>query len=455
MEKKILFLLLLCGAVILVGGCEKCSVKENQGEESGEVSQKNPNEEDTQEYPDKDSIRFIIVDKLIFEMNGSICVAGEDDSLKLYEEGLRTFKIAGYLLGGQELSCNLSSGISKALSDTMAGEAFETLPGIMSNGTALPLSDIISGDAFEPLPGIMSSGTALPLSDTMGILPVIDSINFYRDIYTFTHDGDSISVLGGSYATPRNHYVAPVGVGFDALKGVPVSEACQINFYNYVNREYDQTSREVDGRVESVRWRDLGKLRRYRIEVVLKYPATAANQLNSQAPCRPDCPAPGRFVLHFYELENRVSLPDTIRISPGESIRLEPVLEAPEEFNILQWAKGRASKSNGMLNRYTVEQQFIRDIENPNLTEEGERYTSSKLHISEEGVLSVDSDWSPGLALSSGGAIYNSVPICVICMPQGDPQVELMKRSFTFPDGNIIEQYPTPFYCNSVVQIVR
>ena len=68
-------------------------------------------------------------------------------------------------------------------------------------------------------------------------------------------------------------------------------------------------------------------------------------------------------------------------------------------------------------------------------------------------MLTVDPDWNPVEATATGGAIYNCIPICVICMPQGNPQVEEMKCTFHFPDGKEIVQYPTPFYCNAVVEI--
>ena len=129
-------------------------------------------------------------------------------------------------------------------------------------------------------------------------------------------------------------------------------------------------------------------------------------------------------------------------------------MKAPEEFGILQWAKGHAGKSYTPLNENTVRMHYEEGMANPNLTEEGKRYTNSKIYLTLGGILSVAADWDPSKAIAKGGAICNTVPICVIAMPEGDPQVERLTRSFAFPGGSVASLAPTPFFCNSVVQIV-
>ena len=355
MERGVFICALLLIAAIMVSGCEK------ESKDNGSPGGTGPEE--------KDTAVTIPVERLIFRMNGEICSGGESDSLKLYEEGLRTFEIAGYEPGNADV-------------------------------------------------------------------PVVDSVNFYRDVYAFSYTGDSVYVLGGSYAAPKNHYVSAVGEGFRGWKGRALGGLSPVQFYNYVNRSYDYASVETQDGVHRVRWRDIGKLRRYRIEILLRQEI------------------PNRFTFHFYELENRIALPDTIKVAPGETVQLQPDLKAPEEFGILQWAKGHAGKSYTPLNENTVRMHYEGDMGNPNLTEDGKRYTDSKICLTSGGILSVARDWDPAKAASRGGAIYNTVPICVIAMPEGDPQVEGLTRSFAFPGGNVASLAPTPFFCNSVVQIV-
>lgn len=182
-------------------------------------------------------------------------------------------------------------------------------------------------------------------------------------------------------------------------------------------------------------WRDLGKLRRYRIEIILRQQGE------------------NKFTIPFYEKENKVTVPDTIDISPGDTLQLGYQADAPAEFNIFEWARGSATNAFNPLNAKSVEEAFYAEMENPLLTEEGKRYTFSKVHLSPTGLLTVDADWDPTGATAAGGAIYNSIPICIIFMPQGTPLVEQMKRTFRFPDGKEIVQYPTPFYYNAVVRI--
>lgn len=356
MERGVLFYLAVVIAAMMAAGCEKDTAVGIPVEET------NPAE--------KDPEPFTPVERLFFRMDGEICNGGEGDSLKLQEEGLRTFGIAGYEPAG-------------------------------------------------------------------ATLPIIDSVNFYRDIYSFSYSGDSIGILGGSYALPKNHYISAEGRGFADLKGKALSDSTDVKFYNYVNRSYDYTQIQQDRQPLRIRWRDIGRLRKYRVEVVLRQPS------------------PNSFTFHFYELENRIVLPDTIWIRPGEKVELNPTIEAPNEFKILHWSKGHAAESYNPLNGSAVTEAFNATIGNDNLTEKGKRYTNSKIHLTNDGVLSVDADWSPSRAMSLGGAVYDIIPICVIAMPQGEPQVEKMKRAFTFPGGNRIEQYPTPFYCNSVVRIVH
>ena len=139
--------------------------------------------------PQEEQVGYIPVEKVVFRLNGELYMSGEgnpSDTVKLYEEGLRTLEIVGY----------------------------------------------------EP-------DSAAP--------PVIEAVNFYRDVYSFNYTGDSIYILGGSFAQPKNHYVSPVGEGFAGFVGkkiapvgherererVPEEELPAVSFYNYVNRTYE------------------------------------------------------------------------------------------------------------------------------------------------------------------------------------------------------------------------
>ncbi|MBR4088625.1 MAG: hypothetical protein IKK19_04905, partial [Bacteroidales bacterium] len=158
MERGVFIYLLAGVAAIMAAGCEKESKDNGLPGSTGPV--------------EKDTVAHIPMERLIFRMNGEICSGGENDSLKLYEEGLRTFEIAGYEPGNADV-------------------------------------------------------------------PVVDSVNFYRDVYAFSYTGDSIYVLGGSYAAPKNHYVSAVGEGFRRWKGRALDGLPPVQFYNYVNRSYD------------------------------------------------------------------------------------------------------------------------------------------------------------------------------------------------------------------------
>lgn len=277
--------------------------------------------------------------------------------------------------------------------------------------------------------------------------PVIDSIEFHHDIYTYSPNTDSISILGGNYALPDNWYLSPVGEGLLALKGRSITEAGEARFYNYSNRSYDYATIEVDGKPVSIPWLDLGRPRRFRIVFTLGQEGE------------------NRFVLPFYELPNKVDIlagegqevpqRKLLKVSPGDTLQLQYMARAPEEFNVFEWCLGTATQRYSHLNAVAVEGDFLRETADPLLTEEGMRYTLSKVHLSREGLLVVDAGWVPEKARSSGGGTFNEVPVCVIGMPAGNPQVEAMARSFTFPAGESRSFLPTPFYCNATVQIVE
>ena len=277
--------------------------------------------------------------------------------------------------------------------------------------------------------------------------PVIDSIEFHHDIYTYSPNTDSISILGGNYALPDNWYLLPVGEGLLALKGRSITEAGEARFYNYSNRSYDYATIEVDGKPVSIPWLELGRPRRFRIEFTLGQEGE------------------NRFELPFYELPNKVDIlagegqevpqRKLLKVSPGDTLQLQYMARAPEEFNVFEWCLGTATPRYSPLNAVAVEGDFLRETADPLLTEEGMRYTLSKVHLSREGLLVVDAGWVPEKARSSGGGTFNEVPVCVIGMPAGNPQVEAMARSFTFPAGESRSFLPTPFYCNATVQIVE
>ncbi len=277
--------------------------------------------------------------------------------------------------------------------------------------------------------------------------PVIDSIEFHHDIYTYSPNTDSISILGGNYALPDNWYLSPVGEGLLALKGRSITEAGEARFYNYSNRSYDYATIEVDGKPVSIPWLELGRPRRFRIVFTLGQEGE------------------NRFVLPFYELPNKVDIlagegqevpqRKLLKVSPGDTLQLQYMARAPEEFNVFEWCLGTATQRYSHLNAVAVEGDFLSETADPLLTEEGMRYTLSKVHLSREGLLVVDAGWVPEKARSSGGGTFNEVPVCVIGMPAGNPQVEAMARSFTFPAGESRSFLPTPFYCNATVQIVE
>lgn len=277
--------------------------------------------------------------------------------------------------------------------------------------------------------------------------PIIDSIEFHHDIYTFTFNMDSIAILGGSYALPDNWYLSPVGEGLLALKGRSITEAGEARFYNYPNRSYDYATVVVEGKPVSIPWLELGRPRRFRVVFTLGQEWE------------------NRFELPFYELPNKVDIlagegqevPQTklLKVSPGDTLQLQYMAQAPEEFNVFEWCLGTATQRYSPLNAVAVEGDFLREAADPLLTEEGMHYTLSKVHLSREGLLVVDAGWDPEKARSSGGGIFNEVPVCVIGMPAGNPQVEAMARSFTFPAEESRSFLPTPFYCNATVQIVE
>lgn len=268
----------------------------------------------------------------------------------------------------------------------------------------------------------------------------VDSVSFHHDIYSFNYAQDSIVILGGGYALPCNHYICNVGEGLQGWQGVSVSEAEDAKFYNYTAPEYDYATIGEDGEFRILPWVYFGKYRRFRIVV----------SLEQEGECR--------FEIPFYELPNTVEAvtdggEGIIAISPGDSLRLEYVANAPEEFAVFEWGMGVATERFAPLNAEAVEESYFNTTANPSLTEEGMRYTASKVHLSREGVLTVDADWEPEHAESSGGGIYNEVPVCVVAMPAGNPLVEAMARSFIFPQGERRNFLPTPFFCNVVVRI--
>lgn len=279
--------------------------------------------------------------------------------------------------------------------------------------------------------------------------PLIDSIEFHHDIYTFTFNKDSITVLGGSYALPDNWYLSPVGEGLLAFKGRSIMEAGEARFYNYSNRSYDYATVEVDGEMVNIPWLELGKPRGFRVVFTLGQKGE------------------NRFELPFYELPNRVEIltgegqdaqgpqKNSIKVSPGDTLQLRYAAAAPEEFNVFEWCLGTATERYSPLNAAAVEGDYLREVANPLLTEDAVRYTLSKVHLSREGFLVVDADWDAENARLRGGGVFNEVPVCVIGMPAGNPLVEAMDRSFTFPTGERRSFPPTPFYSNATVRIAE
>lgn len=332
--------------------------------------------------------KFIPVEKLVFRLNGELYECGginPSDTAKVYEEGLRTLEIAGYL----------------------------------------------------------------PAEATA---PVIEEVNIYRDVYSFNYSGDSIYVLGGSSALPKNHYISAVGDGFQTLVGkrIPSSggqgaSIPQVRFYNYVNRSYDETTIDRGSGPVTVKWSDLGRYRLYRIEVSVSAMTPQGEKET------------GVFALPFYELENSVEIADlqdgAISISPGDTICLKKLVNAPAEFTQCEWVKGIATARFNPLNGDAVERVYKDNLGNPLQAEEGMRFTDSMVHLTRDGKLWVDSYWNPNDAASNGGAVYASIPICVIMMPHGSSQSSEFSRDFIFPDSTRHHAVPTPFFCNAQINI--
>lgn len=274
--------------------------------------------------------------------------------------------------------------------------------------------------------------------------PTIEAVNFYRDVYSFNYSGDSVYILGGSSALPRNHYISPVGDGFEVFVGKKIPPA--VRFYNYVNRSYDETTIDRGSGLETVRWSSIGKDRLYRIEVTV------------QGVNRRGEPERKVFSLPFYELENSVQIMNlqdgVIEISPGDTIFLQKLVNAPEEFTQYEWVKGNATMRFNPLNGDAVERAYKDMMENPLLTEKGMQYTYSMIHLGRDGELAVESRWNPEDARANGGAVYTTIPVCVIMMPHGSRQSESFRREFLFPDNAVYEVFPTPFFCNTQVKIV-
>ena len=285
--------------------------------------------------------------------------------------------------------------------------------------------------------------------------PVIEAVNFYRDVYSFNYAGDSIYVLGGSFAQPKNHYTSFAGCGFEALAGKrvpPVGSGDDlggalpiVRFYNYVNRSYDETTIDRGNGPETVKWSDLGRHRLYRIEVSVSAMTPQGEKET------------GVFALPFYELENSVEIGDlqdgAISISPGDTICLKKLVNAPAEFTQCEWVKGIATARFNPLNGDAVERVYKDNLGNPLQTEEGMRFTDSMVHLTRDGKLWVDSHWNPNDAASNGGAVYASIPICVIMMPHGSRQSLEFSRDFIFPDSTRHHAVPTPFFCNAQINI--
>lgn len=286
--------------------------------------------------------------------------------------------------------------------------------------------------------------------------PIIEAVNFYRDVYSFNYSGDSIYILGGSAAQPRNHYVSPVGDSFEVFVGkkvppvqqdtVSVGQLPAARFYNYVDRSCDETTIDRGSGPETVKWSSIGKNRLYRIEVVVR----AQNQ-NGEMERK-------AFSLPFYELENSVQIMNlqdgVIEIRPGDTISLQKLVNAPEEFTQYEWVKGNATMRFNPLNGDAVEQAYKDMMANPLLTEKGMQYTYSMIHLGREGELNVESRWNPEDARANGGAVYTTIPVCVIMMPHGSRQSESFRREFLFPDNAVYEVFPSPFFCNTQVKIV-
>lgn len=309
------------------------------------------------------------------------------------------------------------------------------------------------------------------------LLPFIDSIEFHHDIYTWSPASGSITILGGSYALPDNWYLSPVGVGILAMKGRRISGAGEARFYNYPNRSYDNAMIEVDGKPVSIPWLELGRPRRFRIVFILEQDGenrfeipfyelpnsvdvliggTQGSAWVKSGMCARTAPAHRKAPVAGYVSAGSAAQENIVlMVSPGDTLQLQHVAQAPEEFTVFEWCLGTATQRYSPLNAVAVEGDFLREAADVLLTEEGMRYTLSKVRLSREGLLVVDAGWDPEKARSSGGGTFNEVPVCVIGMPAGNPQVEAMARSFIFPAGECRSFLPTPFYCNATVLIAE
>lgn len=342
--------------------------------------------------PQEEQGEYVSAENLVFRLNGGLYVSGEansSDTVKLYEEGLRTLEIVGY----------------------------------------------------EPADAAVLT---------------IEAVNFYRDVYSFNFTGDSIYILGGSHAEPRNHYVSPVGEGFEALAGKKIPPARlgegeggqlpAVKFYNYVNRSYDETVIDRGNGPETVKWSTIGKNRLYRVEVEV-------SAKNAEGKTERHV-----FSLPFYELENSVQILNikdgVIEVSPGDTICLQKLVNAPPEFTHCEWVKGSATTRFNPLNGDAAELAYKEMMENPLLTEKGMLYTYSMVHLQRDGTLAVAPQWNPQDARANGGAVYTTIPICVIMMPQGGVLSDSLGREFLFPDSTLHKEHPTPFFCNAQVRIV-
>ena len=317
---------------------------------------------------------FIAVESIIFELNDiryhSGANDGENDTICLQEEGVRSFRILGY----------------------------------------------------EP-------ADAYPV-------PTITDVNFYQDIYAFNYTKESIITLGGEYAKPVNHYLNFIKGGFQQLKDIPLAESDTIKFYNRVNRANDRSVIETDGVMQEFIWESLGKYRRFRIELNILQQNEEKNLKNV-------------FSLPFYEKTNKVEIlgfPDKsshcIELSPGDSLQLKFCAAAPEEFTRYEWTKGAANERFYILNGDQVGQQYMVELQNPLLTEEGKRYTDSMVTLGQDGMLRIDKAWDASQAVSNGGHIYNEVPVCIIIMPHQNPGDKAATNT------------PTPFFCNGTIKIL-
>lgn len=325
------------------------------------------------------------VEAMVFEFNGQRVTTDSKDTLILQEEGVRSLKFIG----------------------------------------------------FEP-----SNATDISIAR-------VDSINFYHDLYTFNYKEDSIIIKTDTRsALPDNYYISHLNGDFEQFCAITPQQGVEISFYNYVNKNADFTTIQLDSGNIKLHWEDLGKYRLYRLEFMAFVGGDGGVR---------------SFSLPFYEKRNRVDIvADTIysdgvphiKIAPGESIKLQFIAEVPQEFTIYEWSKGVATERFEQLNGENVEGAWSAQMRDTLLTEDGMRYTNSKIHLTPDGILTLDKGWSKEGATASGGGIYSTIPISVIVMPSGNEYVGRLSRSFTFPNGHTILSSPNPIYCNGVVEII-